>query len=195
MSQRNSGFERIANDLYETPAWVTNVLLDAVSGLPHRVWEPACGNGKISNALGIAGFEVTSSDILDRGYSLQTSRADFLSTNKLPGEGRWAIITNPPFGARGTQALYFIRHALDLTKACNGSVCMLLPCDFDHAASRYDVFGHCPAFAGKVVLTKRIRWIEDSTGSPSQNFAWFCWNWLNQHAPGITYGPIPTKDA
>jgi hypothetical protein len=35
--------------------------------------------------------------------------------------------------------------------------------DFDHAATRTYLFGGCPVFAKKVVLTKRIRWFEDST--------------------------------
>jgi len=44
-------------------------------------------------------------------------------------------------------------------------VAMLLRTDFDHAKTRWHLFSDCPAFACKIVLTKRIRWIENSTGS------------------------------
>jgi len=44
---------------------------------------------------------------------------------------------------------------------------MLLRTDFDHAASRRHLFVDCAMFAKKVVLTKRIRWFEDSNGSPA----------------------------
>jgi hypothetical protein len=32
---------------------------------------------------------------------------------------------------------------------------------------RAHLFAHCPTFAKKVVLIRRIRWFEDSNGSPS----------------------------
>jgi hypothetical protein len=46
-------------------------------------------------------------------------------------------------------------------------VAMLLRTDFDHAKSRAHLFGGCSTFAKKVVLTRRIKWIEDSSGSQS----------------------------
>lgn len=186
MSQRNSGFDRIANDLYETPIWVTRGLLENVLFSP-RVWEPACGNGKLVGVLKQFGYSVNASDVVQRACPDQTHVEDFLKTEIMPWGERSAIVTNPPFGARGLQAVAFIKHALALTKRCNGQVAMLLPTDFDHAKTRADIFDKCPAFAGRVVLVDRIRWIESSTGSPSQNFAWFHWNWLNQHAPTISY--------
>src|SRR5215471_2122152 len=46
-------------------------------------------------------------------------------------------------------------------------VARLLRTDFDHAARRAHLFADCAMFAKKVVLTKRMRWFEDSNGSPS----------------------------
>lgn len=62
-------------------------------------------------------------------------------------------------------------------------------CDFDHAASRKHLFADCPQFAKKLVLTKRIKWFEHSTGQPSFNHAWLIWNWQHQGPPVIAYGP------
>jgi hypothetical protein len=60
---------------------------------------------------------------------------------------------------------------------------MLLRVDFDSAKSRRHLFADCPAFAGKIVLTKRIRCIEGSTGSPSFNHAWFVWDRQHRGRP------------
>ena len=171
MSQRDSGYERKERDLYETPAWVTEALL------PHlpecrTIWEPAAGSGKMSRVLeGFAGT-VISSDIAEG--------QDFLAADGFDGD---AIITNPPY----EQAAEFIERALSLT-ASDGLVTMLLRTDFDHAKSRQHLFQH-PAFSKKLVLTKRIKWFEDSKGQPSFNHAWFVWDYRHKGPPTLAYGP------
>ena len=52
-------------------------------------------------------------------------------------------------------------------------VAMLLRCDYDHAGTREHLFGGCPAFALKLVLTKRIVWFDGPKAAPSFNHAWF----------------------
>jgi methylase of polypeptide subunit release factors len=124
-------------------------------------------------ALQAADLHVTASDI--------TSGENFLSAKARPVE---CIVTNPPYAL----AQEFIEHALELMKP-DGIVAMLLRCDFDHAKTRQHLFGKCPQFAMKLVLTKRIRWIENSIGSPSFNHAWFLWSWKHQGPPTLAYGP------
>jgi hypothetical protein len=68
----------------------------------------------------------------------------------------------------------------------NRIVAMLLRTDFDHAASRVHLFADCRMFAKKVVLTKRIRWFEDSKGSPSFNHCWMIWDRQHQGPPTLT---------
>jgi hypothetical protein len=68
----------------------------------------------------------------------------------------------------------FIERALRI--GGNRIVAMLLRRDFDHASSRAHLFADCPMFAKKVVLTKRIRWFEDSNGAPSFNHCWMIWD-------------------
>lgn len=178
MSQRDSGYRRKELDAYETPEWVTKALLPHLPRQkPIDIWEPACGSGKMAWALGAFG-NVIGTDI-DRGQ-------DFLFSIQSP----WhpvkfdAIITNPPY----VLADKFIEHALKEMKP-DGLVAMLLRTDFDHAKGRRPIFADHPAFAKKIVLTKRIQWFEDSKGSPSFNHAWFVWDWRHRGAPTLAYGP------
>jgi hypothetical protein len=60
---------------------------------------------------------------------------------------------------------------------------LLLRCDYDHAASRRYLFDR--PFSKKIVLTKRIQWIEGSTGSPSFDHAW-----MHKGPPTLAYEPL-----
>lgn len=175
MSQRNSGHERKERDLYETPEWATLALVPHIRIKPGmNVYEPAAGGGKMVAALVKAGFVVDADDIADGRDFLECERAEHS-----------AIITNPPY----EHAVEFICRALRLSIPTRGLVAMLLRTDFDHAKTRQDLFGDHPAFAKKVVLTKRIKWFEDSVGSPSFNHAWFIWDWRHIGPPTLAYGP------
>lgn len=176
MSQRDSGYERKERDLYETPEWVTEALLPHISDRSMTIWEPACGSGKMVRALERSYVHVVATDI-STGF-------DFLSAGTAPTMECGAIITNPPYAL----AVEFISHARWLMKPF-GIVAMLLRTDFDHAKTRAELFRQCPQFAKKVVLTKRIKWFEDSKGSPSFNHAWFIWDWRHQGPPTLAYGP------
>ncbi len=172
MSQRNSGYERKERDLYETPEWVTTALVRHLPTSDCVVWEPAAGGGKMVAALLKAGFDVTASDIADG--------RDFL-TQPAPKPFR-AIITNPPYEL----ATEFIERAMRMVPA-HGFIAMLLRTDFDHAKTRQHLFSACKMFAKKVVLTKRIKWFEDSSGQPSFNHAWFIWDVRHEGPPTLAY--------
>jgi hypothetical protein len=140
------------------------------------IWEPACGSGKMVAALRQAGFDVVGSDI--------TQGVDFLG--QAPETGVSAIITNPPYAL----AQEFIERALHFDDL--RTVAMLLRTDFDHAASRAHLFADCAMFAKKVVLTKRIRWFEDSKGSPSFNHCWMIWDRQHRGPPTLAYARVCT---
>lgn len=176
MSQRDSGYERKERDLYETPAWVTNCVINYID-VNRDIWEPACGSGKMVRALTCHGMRVVGTDI--------ETGDNFLRSPCLPSRFITAIVTNPPYEF----AREFIEHALRLTKPVTGVVAMLLRTDYDHASSRRHLFGDCDQFQYKIVLTKRIKWFEDSKGQPSFNHAWFVWNWQNTAPPELAYGP------
>jgi hypothetical protein len=177
MSQRNSGYVRVAFDKYITPAWVTVALSPHLCKLALHVWEPAAGSGAMVSALTALGYHVHASDI--------ATGDDFLKAESLPSDQIQAIVTNPPYGIG--QA--FIEHALALTKPVGGVVAMLLRCDYDHAKTRQHLFGKCPAFAKKLILTKRIVWFDDLKAAPSFNHAFFLWDWQHRGPPVVAYGP------
>jgi hypothetical protein len=174
MSQRASGYRRLANDSYATPPWVVDVLVPHLPA-PGVIWEPACGAGQMAEALRNAGRDVIATDI-DAGH-------DFLS-EPAPRPFR-GVVTNPPYG----MATDFIERALGIVPA-DGFVAMLLRTDFDHARTRQHLFAGCPLFARKLVLTRRIRWFADSVGSPSFNHCWFIWNRQHRGPPLLKYAPV-----
>jgi hypothetical protein len=171
MCQRDSGYKRKERDEYETPPWVTLALVPHLPEINGVVWEPACGSGKMVAALRQAGFDVIGSDIADG--------ADFLRQPAKSGIG--AIITNPPYAL----AREFIERALSFASVR----VVAMRTDFDHAATRAHLFAGCPTFAKKVVLTRRIRWFEDSHGSPSFNHCWMIWDRQHRGPPTLALTP------
>jgi hypothetical protein len=176
MSQRDSGYERKERDLYETPEWVTDAVVPHLRPGIEAAWEPACGSGKMVRALEKHIVHVKGTDI--------ATGDDFFQQRYTPLNVE-AIITNPPY----EMATEFITRSLALTQPEDGLVAMLLRTDFDHAKTRQFLFGEHHAFAKKLVLTKRIKWFEDSRGQPSFNHAWFIWDWKHQGPPTLAYGP------
>jgi hypothetical protein len=182
-SQRVSGYKRKPNEAYYTPHWVTHALLPHIKMWPDSLaYDPAAGTRMIVRAINEAGvgFPCIGTDVTDDNGD------DFLQLKKAPPKCR-AIITNPPY----RQAEAFIRHALELMQPRRGLVAMLLRTDYDHAATRRDLFDW--PFAMRIVLTKRIRWIAESTGSPSFNHVWLVWNWKHHGPPIIKYAPQQEK--
>lgn len=179
MSQRNSEYDLVPGDLYCTPEWVTEALL-SVEVFPRTILEPAVGEGHMHRPL-VARYGRGSV----MGLDINLSGYDFLkSESKIP----WgSIVTNPPGYSRKkgetvSLAERFVRHALDLTKPASGKVAMLLPLAWDTANSRRDLFDEHPAFKIQHVLTKRIRWanLPQKKNGPSQNHAWFVWDWSHE---------------
>lgn len=169
MSQRNSEYERIPLDLYETPEWVTEALLPLIPPHIKTVWEPACGSGKMATVLANHRFAVLATDI--------SKGRDFIAE---PRSLTDAIITNPPFKL----AREFIEKTLTLNPPF---AAFLLRTDYDHAKTRQHLFGNCPRFAGKLVLTKRIVWFDRPGAAPSYNHAWFMWNRDHKGPPSLHY--------
>jgi hypothetical protein len=179
VSQRNSGYERRADDDYQTPEWATLALVPHLPARARKVTilEAAAGSGKMVAALRGAGFSVERRDRSKSGNDY-----DFLFDMKLAD----AVITNPPFKV----ALEFIEHALALTRKTRGFCAFLLRVDYDSAATRQHLFGGCRQFAKKLVLTKRIVWFENGPASPSSNHTWYLWDHRHAGRPIIAYAPV-----
>lgn len=205
MAQRASGFSRIANDLYQTPFFpAVDALAERIKFRGLRIWEPAAGEGKLVTAMQDLGATVYATDIKDYGIEagrpLRAFRGPFDFT--VPGLCPYipcfdGIATNPPYGQGGAGAELFIERGLERLPPL-GFMALLLSVDFDSGHTRRKFFLDCPAFLGKLVLTKRIKWFDKpqpgkKKSGPSANHAWFFWQrpWMNvRHAPFTVYGPL-----
>ena len=96
------GTHRQEEDFYRTPPHCTEALLK-VEEFPAHIWEPACGDGAISKVLLDAGYDVTSTDLIDRGYG--EGGIDFLDSRKLAG----CVITNPPYELADEFAIHALK--------------------------------------------------------------------------------------
>ena len=48
MGKHENGYVRVDKDFYPTPAWVVEALAEHVDLRGRTVWEPACGDGRLS---------------------------------------------------------------------------------------------------------------------------------------------------
>lgn len=206
MAQRESGYERIERDAYNTPPWPTAAALHEIMGPRFRpgmtVWECAAGTGQMVAELERHGLNVIPSDIHapndkpDLFGGNRTFVGDFLDDARpfLPFEFD-AIITNPPYKL----AEQFVRKALELTKPTRGIVAMLLGVKFDSAKSRADIFDEHPAWGMKITLLDRIWWFEPKIGlngkvnGPSEDHAWYIWDWRNTGGRHMRYARAPQE--
>lgn len=184
MAQRFSGFDRVPNDLYQTPPEQVAALPEVVR-IAGPMLEPACGQGNVVRVFREIGIEAYGTDIVDYGSEFQIGVGDFLAMESAAGYR--SIVTNPPYGKQGKLAEQFVRHALRLMERERGQVFMLLSADFDCGITRRDIFADCPAFSYRVPILERIRWFADSSGNPSTNHAWFGWDFMSPVPPIVRY--------
>lgn len=126
--------EREANDYYATEPAAVELLLDLEQFGP-TIWEPACGQGHISEVLVKYGHTVISTDLVDRGYGL--GGIDFLQTKKT-GAGV-DIITNPPY----KYGKEFVEKALGVVSE-GRKVAMFLKLQFLEGKNRGKLFEKYP---------------------------------------------------
>ena len=156
----NSNQDRNENDFYETP-------LDAIEDLiKHEkffgnIWECSCGKGAISEPLIKHGYNVYSSDLIDRGYG---DIKDFLKTN----EKHDNIITNPPFNI----ATQFALHGLN---SINYKMALLLKLSFLEGKKRSSVLFSQNNLKKVLVFSRRLGFKKKDKKGGLMAFAWFIW--------------------
>lgn len=164
---------REKDDFYPTPPEGTEALL-SVERFDGPIWEPACGNGAMSEVLKTHGYDVLSTDLVNRGYG--NAGVDFLlEKRRLPN-----IVTNPPFKLIEP----FIEHALSLT---TGKVAMLARLALLEGKARQKLFLSTP-LARVWVFSKRLhisRAGEPSKGNGMVAFAWYVWEHGHSGPPSL----------
>lgn len=164
-------YKRRKLNAYFTEPWTIDELLKEWH-IGTVVLEPAAGDGRLVKRLRQKKRKVFATDIKDYGFRLH-KKIDFLQLTELP-EGVTDIATNPPYHRALTEA--FIRHALSFMKPGGvKTVAMLLPTGWsNNSASRRDLFDK--HYACKLELTRRIRFIDNTTERPAGLHAWYIWD-------------------
>jgi len=159
----NGSEKRNANDFYPTPDYATEALLNR-EFFSQNVWEPACGDGAISQVLQKRSHNVISTDLVDYGFG--KSNVDFLMETKLLAPD---IITNPPFSL----AHEFAEKAIDLGA---NKLALLVRLQFLEGVKRGEFFSkHPPSTVW--VFSKRLSFNVDGKFKSGgvMAFAWFVW--------------------
>lgn len=138
--------ERQTEDYYATEPKATRLLLEREE-FSDIVWEPACGQGHMSEVLKQGGYIVFSSDLVDRGYE-GTVVLDFLKETE---PNKKDIITNPPY----KYAKDFVEHAL-LISEDGVKIAMFLKLTFLESKSRKSLFEKYP-FKTLYVSSERLQ--------------------------------------
>ena len=164
-ASNHSTVEREEHDFYATDPIAAEWLI-RLEDLNHNILEPACGQGHLSKVFERHGFNVKSTDLIDRGFG--QGGVDFLAcTDKWHGD----IVTNPPYKF----ASEFIEHALSLVDDGN-KVCMFLKVQFLEGKERRKMFDMYPP-KRVWVSSSRIACIKNGTevASAIQAYAWYVW--------------------
>lgn len=141
--------EREANDFYATDPRAIDLLLECDKiEIPNKVWEPSCGSGCLSERLAERGHQVTSTDLVYRGYG--EGGINFFEQTQIPNDCQ-AIITNPPYKF----ATEYVLHSLRLLPK-DGLLCLFLKTTFAEGKERYaKIFGITPPHIRFAVLRAR----------------------------------------
>ena len=135
-----------------------------------NVWECACGEGHLAKVLENHGYNVKSTDLIDRGYG--EGNVDFLNCQE-PFDGD--ILSNPPYKF----AQEFVEHSLELIPE-GRRVGMFLKLNFLESKKRRKFFEKYPP-EYIYVSTSRLQCAKNAAfekyklkGIPIA-YAWFIW--------------------
>ena len=162
--------ERQSDDYYATDPIAIDVLInDGGVKLDDNVWECACGGGHLSERLKAYGYNVWSTDLVDRGYG--DGQVDFLTYNE---QWNGDIITNPPY----KYAKEFIEHAMDIIPD-GKRVFMFLKIQFLEGKARRALFEKYPpkyvyVSSSRILCAKNALFDEMKAGGGSAvAYAWY----------------------
>ena len=161
--------ERQVDDYYATEPKAVEILLENET-FNNRVWECACGEGHISKVLESHSYDVSSTDLIYRGYG-EEEPYDFLKCDEQNIDED--IITNPPY----KYAKEFVEKALDVV-ASGRKVAMFLKLTFLEGQARRQMFEKYPpktiyVFSGRVKCAMNGDF--EKVGSSAVAYAWFVW--------------------
>lgn len=162
--------ERQNEDFYATEPKAAKLLLELETFSPN-IWECACGDGSLSKVFESAGYNVKSTDLVDRGFG--ENGIDFLNSQT---EWNGDIITNPPykFGKE------FVEKALEIIPE-GKKVAMFLKLQFMEGKARKNLFLKYPpkviyVSASRLLCAKNAEFDKMIEGGGSAvAYGWYVW--------------------
>lgn len=163
--------EREKDDFYATPPLAVKELMKLES-FNKNIWEPCCGMNHVTDILVDHGYNVRTSDIVDRVNNGKVEIIDFLNcTEKWDGD----IITNPPYKL----ATEFVYKAIETVKEGN-KVVMFLKLSFLETKKRRLLFDKYPP---KIIYIASSRFGCSQTGEFDETgntgsaiaYCWYIW--------------------
>ena len=149
---KRSSFERIPRDFYPTPYAAVPPLISHLRGI-RTFAEPCCGNGALVNHLESHGFRCVYQGDIATGQDALTI-TDYGKVD--------SIITNPPYQRPLMHAL--IEHFTRILPTW-----LLIESDWACTKQAGPFLPTCT----DIVSIGRLRWIEGTSMSGKQNFAWY----------------------
>jgi hypothetical protein len=164
---KRSNFERIPRDFYPTPLAAVPPLIPHLRGV-HTFAEPCCGDGALVNHLEAHGLRCVYQGDISTGQDA-LAITDYGKAD--------SIITNPPY----TRPLM---HALIRYFQVIAPTWLLVEQDWCATKQAVSYLGSC----SDIVAIGRVRWIEGTTMSGYENFAWCRFD--ASHSAGPVFHPF-----
>ena len=172
------GSDREQHDFYATEPKAVELLLEEEQ-FQQSILEPCCGLNHITDVLRNKGYQVTTSDLIDRGVGAEVK--DFFDYTHWYGD----IVTNPPY----SQAVDFVEHSLKIVEE-GSKVAMFLKIQFLEGKKRKEFFKRFPP-KYIYVASSRLRCAKngefDKYGSSAVCYAWFIWEKGYQGEPSVRW--------
>jgi hypothetical protein len=162
--------ERETHDYYATEPKALELLLE-LETFSNNIWECACGGGHLSEVLLNAGYNVRSTDLIDRNYAGEL--VDFLAIDNIQ---MWDgdVITNPPY----KYAEQFVEKALSIIPR-GKKVAMFMGIQFVEGKKRREFLKRFPI---KTVYVSSSRLncakngdFEKYNNNSARCYAWYIW--------------------
>ena len=170
-ASNHSDKEREINDFYSTDPKSLYLFLDALKKdkgikLSKNIWECACGKGHLSEVLKERGYNVYSSDLVDRSYG--HPNINFLEDTI--DFSNFDILTNPPY----RYAKEFVERGIDIV-GDGHYVIMFLKIQFLEGQARRELFNKYPPKYVYINSARQTCYINGDMSKKMSSATCYCW--------------------
>lgn len=178
-ASNHSKQQRQKDDFYATEPKAIRELLKVYNEFNNNIWECCCGQGHLSEELKSNGYDVMSSDKINRNYGNVIDIFDIKENNR-------DVITNPPYKI----AKEVIEHLLNISDK-NIIIAMLLKVQFLEGKGRKDFFKKYP-MKYLYISSSRIRTCKNGDFEKYKNvnsiaYGWYIWEVGNKEETKIRW--------